>query len=158
MQDERPSAANRNQDRSLDGIQRLDLLGWRFSTEEIQRLSRLQERYRAGLDRLDLPLDPYRLGFAHWLVEHGKLSEERDRGQGEPQQEGVTIHVPGCQGSLRASTEGVPTGYPGSKPELQGDSRNPCTIWRLGCRALSWVWHGIAKASEYSYEPDNLGW
>lgn len=60
---------------SAQGIERIDLLVWRFSSAEIERLSEWQLRIRARADVLDLPLDELRLRFARWLVNHGKLSE-----------------------------------------------------------------------------------
>jgi hypothetical protein len=58
-----------------EGIERLDLLTWRCSSDEISRLSALQMRYREQLDRRNLQLDEFHLRFARWLVEHGRLSE-----------------------------------------------------------------------------------
>jgi hypothetical protein len=57
------------------GVERLDLLMWRFSSDEIARLTALQIRHRERLDRHDLQLDVYHLRFARWLIEHGRLSE-----------------------------------------------------------------------------------
>src|SRR5258706_9657349 len=57
------------------GIQRLELLWWRFSAAEVQRLSRLQLVQRERPSALDLPLEEGRLRFARWLVATGRLSE-----------------------------------------------------------------------------------
>ncbi len=57
------------------GVERLDLLMWRFSSDEIARLTALQIRHREQLERHDLQLDVYHLRFARWLIEHGRLSE-----------------------------------------------------------------------------------
>lgn len=58
-----------------EGIQRLELLGWRFSSAEIDNLSRLQRHYRERPEAIDLPLEECRWWFARWLVEHGKIGE-----------------------------------------------------------------------------------
>ena len=64
----------------LAGVQRLELLSWRFSEAEIQRLSTLQVRHREHPDLVDLPVEERRLQFARWLVEHGRLSEDAGSG------------------------------------------------------------------------------
>lgn len=68
-------AAKRSQGEPLEGIERMELVCWRFSAAEIQSLSLLQLKQRYWPNALDLPLNEGRLQFAHWLVEHGLLSE-----------------------------------------------------------------------------------
>src|SRR5258706_15492590 len=60
------------------GIQRLELLWWRFSAAEVQRLSLLQLVQRERPSALDLPLEEGRLRFARWLVATGRLSEQTE--------------------------------------------------------------------------------
>jgi hypothetical protein len=58
------------------------LLALGFSAQEAQRLLALKRRWPLG-DRGDPGrpgLDEKRLGFARWLVQHGRLSDQGDRG------------------------------------------------------------------------------
>src|SRR5260370_21746377 len=56
------------------GIQRLELLWWRFSAAEVQRLSLLQLVQRERPSARDLPLEECRLRFARWLAATRRLS------------------------------------------------------------------------------------
>src|SRR5258708_15459830 len=60
------------------GIQRLELLWWRFSAAEVQRLSLLQLVQRERPSARDLPLVECRPRFARWLVATGRLSEQTE--------------------------------------------------------------------------------
>lgn len=146
MDDERPQAALGNKSRSREDIQRLDLLRWRFSEAEIQRLCRLQLRRNARPDGLDLPLDPCRLRFARWLVEHGRLSEEPDGDREAPPGARETSRAPGYQGRLTSLTGGTWGG------RLSGE------VWRLALlHTLFRVRQAIARALEIAGEPGSLG-
>jgi hypothetical protein len=76
MHDKTTQAVRRNQERPLEGVQRLELLSWRFSEAEVMNLSLLQLLRRQRPNVLDLPVEASRLQFARWLVEHGRLSED----------------------------------------------------------------------------------
>jgi hypothetical protein len=78
-----PAARRKQQDAPAPapapaGIQRLELLWWRFSAAEVQRLSLLQLVQRERPSALDLPLEECRLRFARWLVATGRLSEQTE--------------------------------------------------------------------------------
>jgi hypothetical protein len=74
-----PAARHNPQDAPAPaGIQRLELLWWRFSAAEVQRLSLLQLVQRERPSALDLPLEECRLRFARWLVATGRLSEQTE--------------------------------------------------------------------------------
>lgn len=75
MYDEKTRDTLRAPSGSIEDVRRMDLIRWRFSAAEIERLIKWQQRYREGQVPRDLPLDAYRLHFARWLVERGKLSE-----------------------------------------------------------------------------------
>lgn len=47
-----------------------------FTPEELAGLLALRERVQRCPVDIELDLDERRLGFARWLVDHGKLSEE----------------------------------------------------------------------------------
>jgi hypothetical protein len=71
--DETPATHNATTSGPSEEIQRLELLSWRFSSVEIDRLSRLQLRFREHPQVIDFPLEERRLWFARWLVEHGRI-------------------------------------------------------------------------------------
>src|SRR5258706_2768548 len=74
----RPAGHNPQDGPAAAGIQRLELLWWRFSAAEVQRLSLLQLVQRERPSALDLPLEECRLRFARWLVATGRLSEQTE--------------------------------------------------------------------------------
>ena len=80
MYGKQPPTPKGGQSELLAGVQRLELLSWRFSEAEIQRLSTLQVRHREHPELVDLPVEERRLQFARWLVEHGRLSEDDGSG------------------------------------------------------------------------------
>jgi hypothetical protein len=47
-----------------------------FSSQELTRLCALRERYQATNQYSEMDLDERRLGFARWLVEHGRIGED----------------------------------------------------------------------------------
>ncbi len=118
----------------------MDLLIWRFSNAEIDRLSKLQLRYREAPDALDLPIEECRLRFSRWLVEHGKLSEDECTGIACP---------PG--GGSSGCLEG--------EPALENVERNRRRDWRVWLHdVLSRACRSIARAVEYAGEPGYLGY
>jgi hypothetical protein len=50
---------------------------WIFAPEEHARLSALRTQLRSRGIAVEMDFDEQRLLFARWLVEHGKLSDER---------------------------------------------------------------------------------
>jgi hypothetical protein len=52
-------------------------LDGRFTLREILRLTALRYRCARTPADQDIAIDRRRLEFAHWLVEHGYLSEDR---------------------------------------------------------------------------------
>lgn len=90
MCDNNMPTSSPNQSGSIQSIQRLEVLGRRFSEAETRRLSTLQLRYQAQPDAQDLPMEVLRLRFARWLVECGWLGAddgsgfEKARGDGTP--------------------------------------------------------------------------
>ena len=59
----------------MDGVQRLELLSRRFSSAEIDHLSRLQLRHWERPEALDMPVEESRWLFARWLLEHAKIGD-----------------------------------------------------------------------------------
>lgn len=60
----------------VEAIKRMDLLAWRFSADEIERLVEWQIRHRTQSDSLDVSVTISRLRFARWLFEHGRIGED----------------------------------------------------------------------------------
>jgi len=73
--------AKRDHNEPLQGVERLELLFWRFSQSETHSLSMMQLAHRQRPNVLDLPLDECRMRFVRWLVETGRLNEEAADGQ-----------------------------------------------------------------------------
>src|SRR5260370_9104868 len=106
------------------GVQRLELLWWRFSAAETQRLSALQLLQRERPNALDLPLEECRLRFARWLIEHGRLSEQAEcRLEGQPwareavEEAGAeAAAVAACHGGAPSARAVLPAGACASEP------------------------------------------
>jgi hypothetical protein len=142
-------AAKRNRGGSIAGVQRMDLLSWRFSRAEIDRLSKLQLDYRERPDVLDLPIEEGRLRFARWLVEHGRLTEDDRVGSWKPPRHEETWCGKGPQRSRPKSAGDIPHRGSDGEPELAGTRRQEREEWcldRLG--VWSWVRRGLAKAAQ----------
>lgn len=160
MHNKEAPAAERDAGRSLTGVLRTDLLLWRFSGDEIDRLSKLQLRYRAQPDRLDLPLDECRLRFARWLVEHGRMGEDDDTAFKGPPWEEEMSGASGeswRQGSQPPSPRGTPPGHPDGEAApasacLEGRANThlrPLGVW-------SWLRHSGTGAAGSGRGPGSL--
>jgi uncharacterized membrane protein YeaQ/YmgE (transglycosylase-associated protein family) len=163
-----------------ESIPRMELLMWRFSEGECERLCKLQRRYRDRPDMLDLPLDERRLRFARWMVDHGRLSEDAGAGSGaedappweqEHEQEREAPEVVGPKTRLRGPSspsgvaasepEGTPEAKPGVERPQQGheqDQGHPGQSRRVVRRALSWIRQGIEQSATMNYGPGYLGY
>ncbi len=142
-------AAKRNRGGSIEGVQRMDLLSWRFSRAEIDRLSKLQLRYRERPDALDLPVEEGRLRFARWLVERGRLTEDDGAGSWKLPRDGETLCGKGLQRSRPKSAGGIPHSGPDGEPELAGVRGHPSGGWRLSLLGVwPWVRQGLAGAAQ----------
>ena len=146
------------------GIQRLELLWWRFSAAEVQRLSLLQLVQRERPSALDLPLEEGRLRFARWLVATGRLSEQTEcrregghlAGQlwapeavgpaaGEAAVEVLAWAGAGPAARARLPAE-EPSGEPPSQESAQGN-RPPAEGRRLLLGAWCQLRRGMAKVA-----------
>lgn len=67
----------RKWDRTSQLVPALATLADLFTPEELARLFALRARSRALRASEEFGLDACRIAFARWLVEHGRLSEER---------------------------------------------------------------------------------
>jgi hypothetical protein len=145
MRKKEPPSAKRTQDGSVESIQRLELLSWRFSQVEIDRLSQLQLQHRGHLDTLDLPIEEGRLQFARWLVERGRLSEDDGSGLWEPswRQEPSTEKWP-QPARTTASPAGASSEEPDREPAHESESvdNQQCKDRRL---SFVGVWMGMRK-------------
>jgi hypothetical protein len=154
MHNKETQAARRNQDEAPGGIQRLELLMWRFSEAEIQSLSLLQLVRRQRPNALDQPLEEGRLRFARWLVDHGRLSEHVEcplEGQPEEGETSDRSWRPGCSPAPR---ECLPASDCASVPTLEQAPRNRPAEWRLLMfRAWSRVRRGMARMVDSGCEP-----
>ena len=146
-------AAQRSQDEAPEGIQRLELLAWRFTAAEIQSLSLLQLVHIQRPNALDQPLEEGRLKFARWLVEQGRLSEDVGSGpEVQPPAADASILVPGQGNALTPSREissGDQAGEPKEKnaeENAQEESSEQRHFMLLG--AWSRVRCGMAKVAD----------
>ncbi len=48
-----------------------------FSAGELDKLTKLQVKFRGHPEYVELALDEQRLSFVRWLVDNGRISEER---------------------------------------------------------------------------------
>ena len=160
-EDEAPPAT-RTQGESLDGIKRLDLLSRRFSEEEIQRLSALQQLRGERPDVLDRSIQEGRLQFVRWLVQHGRLGqgdttdgeeaslEEESPGAKHPH--GSWPTSPGTDAARTraaasagsASCEQVPDHAAENQSDNEKQSGNQCAP--LHC-VWAWIRTGFARAA-----------
>jgi uncharacterized membrane protein YeaQ/YmgE (transglycosylase-associated protein family) len=150
---EAPVPASSQSD-SAQSVQRLDLLSWRFSLPEIERLSTLQLRYREQPDSLDMPLDESRLRFARWLVEHGGIGEDDRSSRGKLTSDGQMScesrlqdglpRLPEDTGNRRSGTPATPAGEPTPESTRRKHHRSWCLPLR---RAFSRAHLGIGGAA-----------
>jgi hypothetical protein len=131
MRNHKPPADKRHHGGAPAGILRTDLLTSRFSETEIQRLSRLQLRYRERPDARDMPIEESRLQFAHWLVEQGRLSEDDGSGVWKRLPESPEDMPDGCVDGEMAS----------ARRQHREVGHRPL----FG--ALSWVRQGLTRAA-----------
>lgn len=153
MRDSDMQATRRNQEKTLESVQRLEILLWRFSEAETRSLSLLQLRHQRQPNALDMPLDECRLRFARWLVEQGRLSEGLEAGL-----EGQLIAADGLDGlrvegqggaETRVSLLGVSSGNQPAKPGIEKLRWAGGERWHLILfSAWSGIRRGMAKAAE----------
>jgi hypothetical protein len=147
-----PAARRKQQDDASApaGIQRLELLWWRFSAAEVQRLSLLQLVQRERPSALDLPLEECRLRFARWLVATGRLSE----------QTGCRLEERRLEGGRLAGQPWVQeAGGPPAVGETAGQTVGPAVgeaAEVLACAGAEPTAHAILPADEPSGEPSPL--
>jgi len=140
MRNHKPPADKRHHGDAPTGILRTDLLTSRFSETEIQRLSRLQLRYRERPDARDMPIEECRLQFAHWLVEQGRLSEDDGSGLWKRLPESPEDRPDGCVDGEMAS----------ARTQQREVGRRPL----FG--ALSWVRRGLAGRARRGHPVGNI--
>lgn len=144
----------RNHTVSRTGIQRLQLLDWRFSAAEVHRLSLLQMHYRDQPDVVDQPLDTTRLQFARWLAEHGRIGEQVDQVEADnedpPWDDGsrsIAQKPARCSRSLHRSMAESPTDLPAvdanSEPTSERGLFQSAAPWYL---TLHGVWSRLRQA------------
>lgn len=116
--------AKRDHNETLHGVERLELLFWRFSQSETHSLSLLQLAHRQRPNVLDLPLDECRMRFVRWLVETGRLNEEvadsmpeRPTADGQPQADDGSVLALRERATCTA-LEGVPSSVQDCEPYL----------------------------------------
>jgi hypothetical protein len=139
MHHEEASAAHdMTSSKSEQGVQRLELLGWCFSPAEIERLSKLQQRYRERPETVELPLEECRWSFARWLVEHGRIGE----GDGVE----CSSRPPGDDSDTHRSLEAEPTAQlDGPRPPENADHK----AWHVRLFGhFARAWRHVVGASE----------
>jgi hypothetical protein len=147
-------AAGRNQNDSPAGIQRLELLWWRFSEAEIQCLSALQVVQRERPNALDLPLEECRLRFARWLIENGRLSEHMGcRLEGQPwvgEAVGEASEMLRCQGTVPAARASLPADERSDEALPPSAQTHPPAQRRFDLMgAWSRIRRGMAKVAKF---------
>jgi hypothetical protein len=161
MHIKKTQAARRNENESSESIQRKELLWWRFSEAEIQRLSVLQLVHRERPSALDLPLEECRLRFARWLIENGRLSEHMGcRLEGQPwtreaegQAVGEAAEVLRCEGAVPTTRASQPADESGGEPPPQSaQGRRPADGRLILMGAWSRIRRGMARVAEFGRE------
>ncbi|HZC79404.1 MAG TPA: hypothetical protein VE258_16740 [Ktedonobacterales bacterium] len=161
MHNKETQAARRNQGESAAGVQRLELLWWRFSEGEIQRLSVLQLVHRERPNALDLPLEECRLRFARWLFETGRLSERAGcRLEGQPwaqeaegQAVGEAAEVLRRQAAVPAAHASLPADErSGEPPPPSAQRRRPAEGRLILLGAWSRIRRGMARVAAFGRE------
>jgi hypothetical protein len=132
-----PAARKATDSEPPEDIERLELLSWRFSSTEIERLSRLQLRYRERPEAIDLPLEESRLRFVRWLVEQGRIGA----GDGIGFQE----QLAGDESGVQQLPEERAAGHPeGAQPPKHVDHE----AWHLRLLGrLARAWRCIVEAA-----------
>lgn len=152
-------AAKRSQGEPLEGIERMELVFWRFSEAEIQSLSLLQLQQRYWPNALDLPLSEGRLQFAHWLVEHGLLSEHTGgdlEAQPEAEKAPDALWRPGIAPTPCGAAA---TGASVRESRMERARRTGHEHWRpLLLRAWSIARRGLAKLGTIGRELESTDW
>lgn len=145
--------AKRCQDGSPEGVRCLELLSWRFSSAEIERLSRMQLLHRQHPDVLDMPLEESRLRFARWLVEHGRLNEDMEsRLEGHSRSAAVSVMVSG-QGSESATSDDISSGeHMDVLMPVNAPRRGSEHLHRVLLGAWSRIRRGMGKIAELGRE------
>lgn len=134
MDDEKRQDASRGSPDVGKDIKRMELLMWHFNAAEVDRLIKCQLRYRQRLDALDLPVDLYRLRFARWLVEQGKLTEDIDSEPDASDKTSTDDDDPGHTRNANLSLKYMPAPYWYARPRPQSAQTYHSDRWR---RSLS---------------------
>ncbi len=159
--------ARHNEHESPAGVQRLELLWWRFSEAEIQRLSLLQLVQRERPNALDLPLEECRLRFARWLVATGRLSEQTERRLEECRLEaqpwareavGDAAEVLACHGCVPAARADLLAGAcAGEPPAHSAQGHRPMDGRLLLVGAWRRLRRGMARVAAFGRGLGRLG-